>query len=114
MDDVADFIHELLRTVGADGWEQTDAGYQWEGRNYVVKLRKSATSDIELVAEGYDGRNIIRAVQQPVAAEPDELTPLLALLYQRVEGKRDYRVGELKDVLRDLRGGPRRAGPASS
>jgi hypothetical protein len=113
MDDVAFFIHELLRTVGADGWAQTDAGYQWEGHNYRVKLRKSATSDIELVAEGYDGRPVTRAVQQPVTAEPDELTALLALLYQRVESKRDYRVAELSDVLRDLRDGPRRAGPAA-
>jgi hypothetical protein len=105
MDDVIDFIAELVRTVNSDGWEQADAGYQWTSRNYVVKLRKpSSASDIELIVEGFDGRRISTAVQQPVEAEADETTKLLALLYQRVSAKSAYRVGELRSVPRELRG----------
>jgi hypothetical protein len=105
MDDVTEFIAELLRTVSSDGWEQTDAGYQWASRNYVVKLRKpSNAADIELIVEGFDGRRITTAVQQPADTEPDETTKMLSLLYQRVSAKPAYRVGELRSVLRELRG----------
>jgi hypothetical protein len=105
MDDVTDFIAELLRTANNDGWEQTDTGYQWTSHNYVVKLRKpSNASDIEMIVEGFDGRQIATAAQQPADAAPNEITKLLALLYQRVAAKPVYRVGELRNVLRDLRG----------
>ena len=102
--EIIQFIAELMRSVATDNWEPTDTGYQLATRNYFVKLRKSPESNIELVVEGYDGKDIAKAAQKPAPeGVDDEITLKLSYLYQTLEKKPIDRIGALDDVIRELR-----------
>jgi hypothetical protein len=102
--EIIQFIAELIRSVATDNWEPTDTGYQLATRNYFVKLRKSPESNIELAVEGYDGKDIAKAVQKPAhEGANDDITLRLAYLYQTLEKKPIDRIGALDDVIRELR-----------
>lgn len=102
--EIIEFIEELMRSIATDNWEPTDTGYQLATRNYFVKLRKSPESNIELVVEGYDGKDIAKAVQKPVPeGVGDDITLRLSYLYQMLEKKPIDRISALDDVVRELR-----------
>jgi len=102
--EIIEFIEELIRSVATDNWEPTDTGYQLASRNYFVKLRKSPESNIELVVEGYEGKDIVKAVQKPAPeGVDDDITLRLSYLYQTLETKPIKRIGALDDVIRELR-----------
>jgi hypothetical protein len=104
--EIAQFVDELIESVETQNWEPTDTGYQLATRNYFVKFRKSPESYIELAVEGYDGKDIAKAVQKPAhEGAGDDITLKLAYLYQMLEKKPIDRISALDDVMREIRGG---------
>jgi hypothetical protein len=102
--EIVDFIDDLIQSASGDGWEPTDSGYQLATRNFFVKLRKSAESDIELLVEGFDGKGVARAAQKPgPEGARDDITLKLSYLYQVLEKKPIDRVAALDEVVRELR-----------
>jgi hypothetical protein len=106
--EIVKFLDELLSTVDEDGWEPTDTGYQLTTRNYVVKLRKSERSNLELAVEDYKGKEIAGAFQKLGSdGANDEVSLKLAFLYQTLANGPHDRVAALDDVIRELRTGRR-------
>jgi hypothetical protein len=104
--EIIEFIKDLTRSVTTDNWEPTDTGYQLATRNFFVKLRKSPESNIELVVEDPDGKDVARAAQKPAPeGADDDVTLRLAYLYQSLEKKPIDRISALDDVIRELRTG---------
>jgi hypothetical protein len=105
--DVAKFLGELIEKVDSDAWEPTDTGYQIPGRDFVVKLRRNDRL-YPLVVERFDGSELYNVTQKsgPEGAN-DEDTIKLSYLFQSVSQKPITSIGELDDVLRDIRGGHR-------
>ncbi|HEY4854206.1 MAG TPA: hypothetical protein VII22_25750 [Streptosporangiaceae bacterium] len=104
--EIASFVDELTRNVEKYGWEPNDTGYQVITKNFIIKIRKSDGSNIELVVDDYDGKEIAKALQKPVPEGADDnITLKLAFLYQNLEKKPIDRVAALDDVVRELRTG---------
>jgi len=104
--EIESFIDDLIRGVEKDDWEPTDTGYQLTSRNFVVKVRQSGDSGIELAVEGYDGKEIARTFQKPVSEGADDsITLKLSYLYQNLTRKPIDKIAALDDVIRELRTG---------
>jgi hypothetical protein len=104
--EIVKFLDELLGTLDKDNWEPTDTGFQLTTRNFVVKLRKSDRSNIELEVEDYKGNEIAKVLQKLGSEGADDMLSLkLSFLYQNLERKPIDRIAALDDVIRELRTG---------
>jgi hypothetical protein len=104
--EIIDFIDDMYDDIEEAEWEPTDTGYQLVTDSYNVNMRQSNDSMIELVVEGRDGKEIMKASQKlgPEGIR-DEVTLKLALLFQRLGKKPIRSIAVLDDVIREMHKG---------